>query len=106
MKRAGLLNEIIKLYKPTTIINDYGEREDTFELCYTTRARIISDGGSRTVINNEIVFPYNKSFQVRYYVPVTDSMQVEWQNRKYRIISTERRRDENDILIRTELINE
>lgn len=106
MKRAGLLNEIIKLYKPTTIINDYGEREDTFELYYTTRARVLNDGGSRNVTNDEIVFPYSKTFQVRYYVPVQDTMQVEWQNKRYRIISTEKRRDENDILIKTELINE
>ena len=106
MKRAGLLNEIIKLYEPSTVINDYGEREETFVLKYTTRARVLNDGGMRTVINEEIVFPYNKSFQVRYYVPVTDTMQVEWQNKRYRIISTEKRRDENDIIIKTELINE
>lgn len=106
MKRAGLLNEIIQLYKPTTIINEYGEREETFELFYTTRARALNDGGSRTLTNDEIVFPYNKSFQVRYYVPVTDKMQIEWQNKRYRIISTEKRRDENDIIIKTELINE
>ncbi len=106
MKRAGLLNEIISLWKPTTVINDYGEREESFELFYMTRARVLNDGGSRTVTNDEIVFPYSKTFQVRYYVPVTDTMQVEWQNKRYRIISTEKRRDENDIMIKTELINE
>lgn len=106
MKRAGLLNEIIQLYRPTITVNDYGERSETFELVYTTRARVINDGGSRTIENSEIFYPYQKTFMVRYYVPVEDVYKVKWQNNDYRIISTEKRRDYNDILIKTELIND
>lgn len=106
MKRAGLLNEIIEIYRPTTTINDYGERVETYELIYTTRAEIINDSGGRTVENHEIVNTYNKTFNVRYYVPVLDTDEIRWQNKRYRIITTEKRRNYNDIQIKTELINE
>lgn len=106
MRRAGLLNEIIQIYKPTTVVNDYGERVETYDLLYTTRARVVNDGGGRNLVNSEIFYGYSKSFVVRYYVPVENICRIKWQNNDYRVISVEKRRDTNDILIKTELINE
>lgn len=106
MRRAGLLNEIIDIYTLSASVNDYGEREEVYSKSYTTRAAVNNDGGVRNVMNDEIVFPYAKSFIVRYYVPISDTNQIEWQNKRYRVISVEKRRAYNDILIRTEIINE
>lgn len=106
MRRAGLLNEIIDIYTLSATVNDYGEREETYMKTYTTRAAVNNDGGVRNVVNSEIVFPYTKSFIVRYYVPVGDTNQIEWQGTRYRVLSVEKRRAFNDILIRTEIIND
>ena len=103
---AGRLNEVIKLYKPTEVINEYGEREPQFAYCYTTRAKVEFNTGNRVNENNELVFNYNKTFNIRSYVPIDETYQIEWQNKRYRILTLERRREYNDIVINTELINE
>lgn len=103
---AGRLNEVIKIYKPVQTINEYGEREETFEYAYTTRAKVEYNNGSRMNENNEMVFNYNKAFNVRSYVPLVETYQIEWQDKRYRILTLEFRREYNDIVINTELINE
>lgn len=106
--RAGMLNELIDIYSPVESINDYGERTFDWEKTYTTRANVSWDSGSRNIENNEIVNNYSKTFTVRSYVPVTEKDEIYWQDKKYRIISVEHRKDLsfNGILVRTELINE
>ena len=106
MKRAGLLNEVIQIKRLTSVVNDFGEKVETWENHLTTRARVMNDSGNRNLINDEIFYSYNKTFQVRYYIDVVETDIVVWQNKEYRIISVEKRRFENDILIRTQLINE
>lgn len=104
--RAGPLNEIIDILSPVEVVNDYGERVETFVKTYTTRAGVSWDSGSRTIENDEIVHNYSKTFTVRSYVPVSEKDQISWQDNLYRIITIEKRRTFNGKLIRTELINE
>lgn len=103
---AGRLNEVVKLYRPVTVINEYGERVDTYEYAYTTRAKVDYNTGNRMVENGEIVFNYYKTFNLRSYVPVLNTYQIEWQGKRYRILTIESRREYNDIVVNTELINE
>ena len=103
---AGRLNEILQIYAPVVNVNEYGERVETFEKTYTTRARVDHNSGNRSNTNDEIVFNYQKTFNVRSYVPLQDTYQIEWQGKRYRILATEKRREYNDILINAELINE
>ena len=103
---AGRLNEIVKIYTLTTTINDYGERVETYTYAYTTRARVEFSSGNRSNENDEIVFNYFKTFNVRSYVPISETSQIEWQGKRYRILTVEKRREWNDIIIQTELINE
>ena len=106
--RAGILNDVIEIWTPTETINDYGERTLTWTKKYTTRANVSWDSGSRTMENSEIVNNYTKTFTVRSYVPVVEKDEIHWQEKKYRIISVEHRKELsfNGILIRTEMINE
>ena len=106
MRRAGLLDEMIEIKRIVVTVNRYGERIENYNTYIKTRANVINDGGNKSVINNEIFNSYSKTFQVRYYVDVKDTDIIVWQKREYRIISVEKRRNENDILIKTELINE
>ena len=72
----------------------------------TTRAKVEYNTGARTKENDEIVFNYQKTFNLRSYVPVVDTSQIEWQNKRYRVLSVEKRRENNDLIVIAELINE
>lgn len=103
---AGRLNEVVKIYNVVSTVNDYGERVETYSLAMTTRARVDFNSGNRTNQNDEIVFNYQKTFNVRSYVPVYDTSHIEWQGKMYRVLSVEKRREYNDIVVVAELINE
>lgn len=103
---AGRLNEVVKIYNVESTVNDYGERIEDYVLSMTTRARVDFNSGNRTNENDEIVYNYQKTFNVRSYVPVTDTSRIEWQEKMYRVLSVEKRREYNDIVVIAELINE
>ena len=103
---AGRLNEIVTIYDPVTTKNRYGEAATEYTETCTTRAAVEWSGGTRAVENDEIVYNTTKRFQLRAYVPIANTSQIEWQNNRYRIISVERRREYNDIVVTGELINE
>lgn len=103
---AGQLNEIIKIYRSEEIVNDYGERVNDLVFVTSTRAHVEYSSGNRTNENNEIVYNYTKNFYVRSYVPITDTTIIEFNEKKYRILTYDRRKEHNDIKIVTELINE
>lgn len=107
MKRAGLLNEVITILTPTSNVNEFGEKVQTYSIRYTTRARVEHDSGTRSNENNEIFYSYQKSFTVRSYVPVNEFDLIQYNGKKYRITSIDDRiKTHNDKLIITELIND
>lgn len=107
MKRAGLLTKIIQVLTPTTTVNEYGEQIQEYNLKYTTRARVLHDSGSRVNENGEIFYPYQKTFNIRSYVPIAEFDLIEFEGKRYRVITIENRiEDQNDKLVITELINE
>lgn len=106
MSFAGIFDEPIEIYDIVSTRNDFGEQVDTFELVYKTRARVSHIGGTRQVINDEIVTPYTKNFVVRFYVPVTDTSQIKYQDKLYRVTSFDKDKNTQQITITTELVNE
>ena len=106
MKRAGLLNEVIKILSPTSTVNEFGEKIQSYSVTYTTRARVDHNSGTRSNENNEIFYSYQKTFTVRSYVPVTEFDLVEYNSKRYRIITIDDRiKVHDDKLLITELIN-
>lgn len=103
---AGRLNEVVKIFDAVETVNEYGERSIEYVERYTTRARVEFNNGNRGRENDEIVFNYFKTFNLRSYVPVSETSLIEWQGKRYRILTIEARREYNDLLINTELINE
>lgn len=107
MKRSGLLNEIINIYSPTSTVNEFGEKVQTYSLSYRTRAKVDHNSGLRDNQNNEVFYTYQKTFTVRSYVPINEFDQVDYNGKRYRILTIEdRTKDYNDKQIITELINE
>ena len=104
--RAGLLQESIEIWEPTIVVNDYGEQTTTYTLKYTTRARLLHSGGTRSYNNDELFFPYIKEFQVRQYVPVDELCRIKWNNKFYKILDITPNRDQQELDIKCELIND
>ena len=105
--RAGLLTKPINILKPITEVNEYGEKVQQYELKYKTRARVLHNSGNRTTENGEIFYPYQKSFNIRSYVPINEYDLIEFENKRDRVITIDNRVEMyNDKLVITELIND
>ena len=76
--RAGLLTERIEILKPDVATNDFGEEATDWISSYTTKARLVHNGGNRTNVNDEIFYSYTKTFQIRNYVPVLEYDRILW----------------------------
>ena len=104
--RCGLLNEKIDIYRPISNQNEFGEIVQEYRPWYCTRSRILSNGGSRTLLNNELYYPYRKIFEVHQYVDVKETDIIHWEGKKYRILSIDLDRSQMKKVIMTELIDE
>ena len=104
--KAGLLTEMIEIYSPTTIKNEYGEESTSYVWSYSTRARLIHDRGNRDEENNEVVFNSFKTFHIRIYVPVHNLCRIKWNGEYYRILDVEIDKKLQEKIIKVELIND
>lgn len=104
--RSGLLNEIIKIYRPTITKNEFGEDIEVYNFLSSHRARVVHNGGSRTIATDETTFPYMKTFIVRVYVDVVEQDVIEWQSKRYRVMSIDKSRELQQITITTEIIRD
>lgn len=103
---AGLLNEHIDIMKYTPTVNDYGETVNVLVKEYSTRAKVIHLSGSRTLRNDEIQYPYSKTFVLRYHAPINENNLIRWGNNLWRILSIDRDRGMQQCVIITEIVND
>lgn len=106
MRRAGLLNDIIEIYKVNWVKDDYGNQVEELELRTTTRANLLPYNGSRNIEASEVVHNYSKTFKVRYYVEVEDFDKILFEGKYYRVLSIESSKEYQEKLIYTELIKD
>ena len=104
--QAGLLNRQIEVYKPVTLTNTVGSTTIKWTKAFETRANVRQTSMSRGQQVNEIFYPTSKEFIIRSYHHIDEFHRIKYQNNMYRIVSIERRREMNDILIIADLVNE
>lgn len=104
--QAGKLNKVIQLLTPTVSVNEYGEQVQSYKVRKETRASVDYAGGSRGISNDEIVYSYQKEFKVRNHVDVAETDIIQYNNKKWRILSIEPIPEWQEKKINTELINE
>ena len=104
--RCGLLKDKIDIYRPISNQNEFGEIVQEYRPWYCTRARAVSNGGSRELMNNEIFYPYRKIFEIHQYVDVKETDIIHWKDKRYRILSIDLDRTQMKKVIMTELIDE
>lgn len=104
--RCGLLKDKIDIYRPISNQNEFGEMVQEYRPWYCTRARAVSNGGSRTLLNNELFYQNRMIFEVHQYVDVKETDLIHWNGKKYRILSIDLDRSQMKKVIMTELIDE
>jgi len=104
--KASDLNERIEIYMVDDTRTASGAFTQAYQYRCSTRARVNYSSGSRTVDNEEIFYNVDREFIVRHYIPVQDTDQIRWDNKKWQILSIDRSREFNNIVIKTTLINE
>lgn len=104
--RAGLLNKLIKIYKPQITINEYGEQDEEFVYYREIRAREIYNSGNRTNENGDITYSYQRTFEVRHYQNITERDRIKYNGKMYMILSVEPLDLENYKRITCDIINE
>lgn len=103
---AGRYNERIEILKAHSEKTAVGSTTIEWLPEVTTRANVVYNNGNRTIAEGEVFWPISKTFIVRSYVPVTEQDRILFQDKQYRILSVDKRRDYNDIEIHSELVNE
>lgn len=100
-----ILKDPIDIYELVTIKTEYGTIQTSYNLKYHTRAYVRFDSENLTVSEGEVYFPINRTFIVRVYVPVTETDQIEYEGKRYKILSINKNKYFNDIEINTTIIN-
>jgi len=104
--RAGLLTERIEIWRIYDVTDTYGANIPVWDMVGSTRARIVNDGGSRDIENNEVVFPYIKKVEVRQYVDITENDRIKWNGRFWRVLDIYPNKDNMTKEIRVEVVND
>jgi SPP1 family predicted phage head-tail adaptor len=104
--QAGLLRDIIEIEKVIITKDTYGSDIETYEYYLKTKAQVIYSSGNRNITNSEVVYNYNTTFVIRYYIEITESMRIKFGGRYYRILSIENNKQFQQKTVITELINE
>ena len=85
--RAGLLKETITVYTPTVTRNAVGEQVVTYTDKGTIRARSVIYRQQRANLDGDIDMPRSHTLEVRIFQDITEHDIIEWQGKRYRILS-------------------
>lgn len=105
--RAGLLTEKISIYRADIIQGEDGATNDIHTFITSTKAQVVSKAGDRTVVNDEVIYPFRVTFTVWRYIDIKEyTDNIMWNNNKYRVLSVSDDKANNRKIIETEKINE
>lgn len=96
---AGILNEILEVHRPTKVKDEFGQEKTVDTVVGKYRCGVSHQSTSRTVINSEITYPYQKRFIVRIYADVVETDEIKYNNKMYLIESIEENRELQNKLI-------
>ena len=103
---SALLRHKLDILTLTTTKTKYGTISTSYEPKYSTHCHVIFDSESQVVSEGEILYPINRTFVVRAYVPVTEKDRLIFEGKKYKILSINKNEYYGNIEIKTTLVNE
>lgn len=83
--RAGLLKEVVDIYRPTVTTNTLGEQMTTYTKVNTYRARVVHRSHNRDNFEGDINYPNTQHLQLRIYVDIKDNDIIKFQDHYYRL---------------------
>ena len=102
---AAILKDPIDIYELVTTKTEYGTIQTSYNLKYHTRAYVRFNSENMAVSEGEVFYPINRTFIVRAYVPVVETDQIEYEGKRYKILSINKNKYFNDTEINTTIIN-
>ena len=102
---AATLKDAIDIYELVTTKTEYGTIKNDWALRIHTRAYVKFNSESQVVSEGEVWYPVSRTFIVRAYVSVVETDQIEYEGKRYKIMSINRNKYYNDIEIITQLLN-
>lgn len=103
--QSHLLKQPIDIYELVVNKTEYGTIQSSYTLKYHTRSYVKFNSENMTVSEGEIFFPVNRTFIIRSYVPVVETDLIEFEGKRYRILSINKNKYYNDTEVNTVLIN-
>lgn len=100
------LRDRIEIYKVTENRTASGAVERSYSFKCSCRARVNYSSGTRTIDNDEIFYSVDREFIVRSYIVVKETDEIRWNGQRWQILSIDRNRTYNNIVIKTQLYNE
>lgn len=83
--RAGLLKEVVDVYRPTVSTNTLGEQVTIYTKVNTYRARVVHRSHNRDNFEGDINYPNVQHLQLRIYVDIKDNDIIKFQEHYYRL---------------------
>lgn len=85
--RAGLLKETIEILTPSLRRNEVGEQVVRYTSKGTIRARSVIYRQQRANLDGDIDMPRSHTVEVRIFQDIDEHDIIEWQGKRYRIVS-------------------
>ena len=102
---SALLKDPIDIYELITEKTEYGNIKNKYELKYHTRAYVKFNSENQVISEGEVWHPISRTFIVRAYVPVVETDLIEYEGKRYKILSINKNKYYNDTEIQTVLLN-
>lgn len=103
--KAGVLKEVVELWKPVNTLTEYGEHTEEYTFVCKTRSAVDYVNGYRMASNNEMFYPSSCTFLLRHYIPVQEPMRIKYRDRFYQITSVKHDLNYHNILVTADLVN-
>ncbi|EOA55588.1 hypothetical protein HMPREF1214_03711 [Bacteroides sp. HPS0048] len=104
--QAGLLTEIISFLRSETVRDTLGGTSEKWIEVLKKRACVRFKSGVRREVNSEILNSFSITITIRYCKDINEKMRIEYENRKYNILSINRDRKQQSTVIEAEVVNE
>ena len=102
---AGLLNEVIEVWREVKTKNEYGANKIEYQKAYSTRAKVTHNSGVKEINEHELLTHYEKTFTVRFYHDIKDTDRIKWYDTFYQVLSVEPDRDKQHKIVEAEKVN-
>ena len=92
---AGLLNEVIEVWREVKTKNEYGANKIEYQKAYSTRAKVEHSSGVKEINEHELLTHYD----------IRDTDRIKWYDTFYQVLSVEPDRDKQHKVIEAEKVN-